>query len=209
MKKIVTAALAAALLLIPFSAAATPDQVEIPLPPQVVDYVPGTAPAEVTVAEAMTPAVHASMLALMNHQADRFDSSDRELVWETLYNMLSMYGQLDERAEYQGDYLLIPDETVADYAAALLPEPALLGAMPQFLSDRMSHDAATGSYLVVCGNDDLSTLNIQSAPLTNGQLLLSGTLVSEADGCETAAFQAVVQRADNLLGCELISMDLL
>ena len=53
MKKILTAALAAALLLIPFSVAATPDQVEIPLPPQVVDYVPGTAPAEVTVVVVM------------------------------------------------------------------------------------------------------------------------------------------------------------
>ena len=208
MKKILTAALAAALLIVPFSAAAAPDQVELPLPPA-ANYVPGTAPAEVTVAEAMTPAVHAAMLAMLNHQVNSFAAEDTSLTWETLYNMLSMYGQLDDRAEYQGENLLIPAETVLDYAAALLPDVEALGQLPETLADRMTYDAASDSYLVVCGNDEMAEVSLQSAPLAHGRLLLTGALVSVEDGSALVRFQAVVKRADNLLGCELISMDLL
>lgn len=207
MKKILMTALVASMMLVPFGAAAAVDPVELPSPEQQVEFVPGTTPAQVSVTEVMSPAIHAAMLAMMNHQVDRFTAEDAELSWEALYNILSMYGQLDERAEYQGESLLIPAETAADYAAALLPGMEL-GALPESLSDRMIYDAESDSYLVVCGNSDMTEMVLTSAPLADGQLLLTGALVSVEDGSELAQVQAVMDRADNLLGCELVSLAL-
>ena len=207
MKKILMTALVASLLLVPFGVAAA-DQVELPAAPQQVEFVPGTTPAEVSVAEVTSPAIHAALLAMMNHQVNEFDSGDHELAWEALYNMLSMYGQLDDRTQYEGENLLIPAETVADYAAALLPGVEL-GALPESLSDRMTYDAADDSYLVVCGNADMTEMALTASPLDGGQLLLSGAMIAVEDGSSLAQVRAVMDRADNLLGCTLVSLELL
>lgn len=209
MKKIVMTALITSMMIVPFGAAAAANQVELPTPPAQVEYVPGRVPAQVSVCETMSPAIHAAMLAMMNHQNSKFDATDSELAWESLYNMLSMYGQLDERAEYQDENLVIPSETVFDYAAALLPDLSVLGELPASLTDRMTYNADNDSYLVVCGNDEMSELRMESTPLANGQLLLSGSLVYLEDDSELAQFEAVVEHADNLLGCTVVSMEVL
>ena len=208
MKKILMTALVASMMLVPFGAAAAVDQVEIPAPPQQMEFVPGTTPAEDSLTDVMSPAIHAAVLAMMNHQVSGFDTGDTALSWEGLYNILSMYGQLDERVEYQGaESLLIPAETVADYAAALLPGMEL-EALPESLADRMTYDAASDSYLVVCGNAEMTEMVLTSAPLADGQILLTGSLVAVEDGSHLAEVQAVMDRADNLLGCELVSLAL-
>lgn len=209
MKKILMTALVASMMLVPFGAAAAADQVELPLPAQIADCAPGEAPAEISAAQSMSPALHAALLAMLNHQADSFRTTDPDFAWEALYNMLSLYGQLDERAEYQGESLLMPAEQAADYAAALDLDLPSMGELPRALADRMTYDAASDCYLVVCGNDELSELELQTTPLTGGQLLFTGALVSLEDGAELARFQAAAERTDNLLGCVLVSMDLL
>lgn len=48
----------------------------------------------------MTPALHAAILAMVNLGQRELDLSDPVAAWETLYNMLSLYGQMDDRSEY-------------------------------------------------------------------------------------------------------------
>ena len=122
--------------------------------------------------------------------------------------MLSLYGQLDERSEYVGEDLLLPRETVQDYAAAL-PMSGALGDLPDDLSDRMIYDASSDSYRVVCGNDSLAEIQLNQTVQANGTLRLAGRLVYVVDGSSLAQFQAVLQPTDSMFGYVITSMELL
>ena len=76
-------------------------------------FVPGSIPAETGAVESMTPALHAGLLTLL-HLGDDALTSDAGR-WETVYNMLSLYGQLDERADSGDGLLTVPAETVLDF----------------------------------------------------------------------------------------------
>ncbi len=207
MKKYVLSILIAALMIAPFGSVAVAEHVEAS-EPQAEAVVSRDVPAQLSVTESMTPALHAMLLAMMNHDVQTFDPSNRELVWESLYNMLSLYGQLDNRSEYQGEDLLLPSETVYDYAATILSDLSTLGQPPESLSDRMVYDPATDHYLVVCGSDGLSQLRTNMTPAPNGQELLSGELVYLPDGSVLAQYQATLQAQDNMFGYIIASMTL-
>ena len=73
-------------------------------------FVPGSVPAGSGMAESMAPALHGMVLAMLNREASAFDPADRELAWESLYNMLSLYGQMDSRAQPEEGTLTLPGE---------------------------------------------------------------------------------------------------
>ena len=212
MKKTLLTALLAALLLLPLESVAlanhTADSSPETSQSQELDYVPGGVPAQTGAAESMTPALHAMLMAMVNHDLTAYDSTDPLLAWETLYNMLSLYGQLDERAEYVGEDLLLPSETVMDYAAAL-PAGTELGPMPQALSDRMRYDSSTDSYLVVCGNDSLAEIQLEQTTQHNGSLQFTGRLVYLVDGSSLFRFQTELQPRDSMFGYTITAMNLL
>ena len=145
---------------------------------------------------------------MLNHDAASFDTSDTALAWESLYNMLSLYGQLDDRSQYQGEDLLVPSETVLDYAAALVDSFDTLGPLPEFLTDRLTCDAASDSYLVVCGNDSLAEIQIRSTQNSGGTLSVTGDLVYLVDGSSLAQFQAVLSPQDNMFGYAVTQLSL-
>lgn len=203
MKKLLLSVLIAALMITPLGIVAAAEHVEPSAPQAEESYAPGQVPARVTAAEAMSPAVHAVVLAMINHDVRAFDPADPALAWEALYNMLSMYGQLDSRSVYEDDMLVIPSETLYDYAAAILPDLNVLGDLPDFLSDRMTYDADTDSYLVACGSDGLAVVQAQS----QGNVL-SGSLVYLVDNTELAAFEAVLTPADTMFGRAIVSLEL-
>lgn len=211
-KKFVLTALTAALLLLPMGTVAIAENAEASMPQQEmetdVDFVPGQVPAELSATDVLSPALHGVVLAMLNHDVTSFDASNPELAWESVYNMLSLYGQLDERSEYQGDDLLVLSEGVADYASAILPDLGVLGQLPGSLSDRMSYDANSDSYLVACGSDDLAQLNLTSTPTADGKLMISGSMVYTVDGTSLAQFEAVFDLADNMFGHTLVSLEL-
>lgn len=207
MKKLLLIAMTAALLVIPFQGVALADGPEAVRSGPV--QVSGTAPAMTTAAQSMTPAVHAVILAMLSQDAAVFDSSDQELTWEALYNMLSLYGQMDDRSDYVDEQLLLSDETLSDFAAALTAEPAGLEPLPAFLSDRITCAPEDGSYLLVCGSDDLAALQLDSTTaLDGGRLELSGALSYLVDGSSLAQFQAVLQPSDNMFGYTIDSLTL-
>lgn len=202
LKKLLAVALVAAFLILPVSSAA-PVQLEAASYPE-QGYRPGNVPAQTDAAESMSPALHALVLALLNHDADHLAFEDATLTWEVLYNMLSIYGQLDSRSVNERGELLLPEETVLDYAAALdggLTAPSgLLGTPPANLRDRLDYDRASGCYTVVCGEDDLSQIQVDSLRSSAGGCVINGSLVYQVNGQVLARFQADLALRDNMFG---------
>lgn len=204
MKKVLMTLMIASLLVLPLGSVALAEEaVEVSQPP-VADFIPGAVPAQTTSAQAMAPAIHAAVLAMLNQQAQSFSPADSALAWESLYNMLSLYGQMDERAEYAEEQLLLPSETVFDFAAALLGSvPA--EPIPEELADRLTYDADTDCYLVSCGSDALCELRLDSDQGSQ----LSGALVYLVDGSDLVRFEASLVPQDNMFGCALVSLELI
>lgn len=170
---------------------------------------PGEVPAQSSAVDSMTPALHAVVLAMLNHEQAVFDSGDPVLGWEALYNMLSLYGQLDERSDYVGEDLVLPVETVMDFSAALVPSFSQLGGLPEDLSDRLAYDEEIDSYLVTCGSDSLAQIQVTQLENQNGTLNVTGALVYLVDGSDLAQFRAVLAPRDNMFGYTIAEMELL
>ena len=157
-----------------------------------IGFVPGSIPAETGAVESMTPALHAGLLTLL-HLGDDALTGDAGR-WETVYNMLSLYGQLDERADSGDGLLTVPAETVLDFSAALPGGPVDLNTLPEDLADRMTYLADQDSFRVVCVERD--------------KLVLSGSLVYSVDGSVLTGFQAVLQPTDSLFGYQIETLAL-
>ena len=202
LKKLLAAALVATFLILPVNSAAPVQPEAASYPEQ--GYRPGNVPAQTDPAESMSPALHALVLAMLNHDVDRFAFEDASLTWEVLYNMLSLYGQLDSRSTTEQGGLLLPKETVLDYAAALdrgLTAPSgMLGMPPASLQDRLNYDRASDCYTVVCGEDGLSQLQVDSFVPSAKGCTLTGSLVYQVNGRVLARFQADLAYRDNMFG---------
>ena len=153
-------------------------------------YVPGAVPAGSGMAESMAPALHA----------------DRELAWESLYNMLSLYGQMDSRTQPEDGMLTLPGETAADYSAALGLSLEELGERPDSLSDRLYVDRETGNCTLACGNDGLAQLQLSEVRADGAGLRVSGALVYMVDGSELVRFEAELQPEDTMFGCAVTGL---
>ena len=202
LKKLLAATLILTLLILPVSSV-TPDEFGAASTLE-RNYRLGSAPAETNVAETMSPALHALVLAMLNHDVDSFAFEDDSLTWEILYNMLSLYGQLDSRSTTEQGDLLLPEETVLDYAAALscdLTGPSgQLGTPPASLRDRLNYDRASGCYTVVCGEDDLYQLQVDNIKTSGSGCTITGALVYQVNGRVLARFQADLTPRDNMFG---------
>lgn len=77
----------------------------------------------------------------MVEQGLAYNDQDDVFLWNSLYYMLSLCGQMDERAELTDDMLILPAETVADYAGALFSNFDGLPARPG-VNGRVSYELA-------------------------------------------------------------------
>jgi len=209
MKKMLMTLMLAVFLIIPLETVALAQPAEASLPEGSAElFVHGNVPAQTDLADSMTPALHAVVLAMVNHGEQSFSPDNTELAWESLYNMVSLYGQLDSRSDYREDDLLLPSETVSDYSSALFPAP-LSGEIPESLSDRMIYDAESDCWLVTCGENGLSEISVTYTAAGEDEIRVDGALVYLVDGSVLAQFEAVLLPQDNLLGCTLISLNLI
>lgn len=206
LKKVLMAALIVSMLILPVNSAGPVSAPEASSPEQ--SYLPGDVPAETGAAESMTPALHALVLAMLNHDTVRFDFSNAALTWEGLYNMLSLYGQMDTRSISKQGELFLPEETVLDYAAALALDFSSLGDPPAAIRDRLNYDNVSRSYVVVCGEDDLAQVRVDSLKPAGQGCLLTGSLVYQVNGQVLASFQAGLQPCDNMFGYVVTSMSI-
>lgn len=207
-KKLLVSALAVSMLILPVNSVSPASAEEAPAASQVYEYLPGRTPAQTSAAESMSPALHGLVLALMNQEAGSFTPTDRELVWEGLYNMLSLYGQLDSRSQPDGDWLAFPAEVAQDYAAALGLDLSKMGPPPVGLSDRLTYDRANGCYQVVCGSNDLAQLQVRDTTAAPGRLQAEGALVYLVDGSDLMTFQAELRSQDTMFGWVLAGLTL-
>ena len=213
MKKFILTTMIAALLVLPLEGVALAQSPEIPLSDAPVmeemDFTHGAVPAQTNALDSMTPAIHGVILAMLHQEQTQFQPSDPLTGWEALYNMLSLYGQMDDRADWAEEEMILPPETVMDYSAALVPNPEDLGELPEDLSDRIVYDGEADGFRLTCGSDSLAQVELASAQATDHGLELSGSLVYLVDGTDLAHFQAVLQPADNLFGYTILSLELL
>ena len=91
-------------------------------------FIPGRVPAETDAIQSVTPPIHALVLCMVENDLEY--SKIRLFTWKSLYYMLSLYGQMDARAELTDDMLILPAETAADYASALFPDFQGLPPLP-------------------------------------------------------------------------------
>ena len=200
LKKLLAAALITSMLILPVNSAGPASREETPLPDQAQDYLPGDVPAQTGAVESMSPVLHAMLLAMLNHDVRSFALSDSELAWEGLYNMLSLYGQMDSRSVTDQGELFLPEETVMDYAAVLAVDLDALGDPPAAIRDRLNYDNVSDSYVVVCGTDNLARIRVDSLTASGGSYVLTGSLVYEVENEVLVRFQATLQPQDNMFG---------
>ena len=209
MKKLLLTALIAAMMALPLGTVAMADDKPLAESPAELEvYVPGEAPAQNSV-QFMNPALHAVLLAMENHNAPSFTTDDPLMSWEMLYNLLSMYGQMDDRAFYDGELLVLPAETVMDFSAALFDAPLSPDTLPAELSDRITYQADADEYHLFCGSDDLSEVVITNIHDLGSALAVSGKLMFVAEEMELASFSATLAVADNLFGYTLAGLDVI
>jgi len=208
-KKLLLTVLIAAMMTLPLGTVALADD-ETPVVPPVENeaYIPGEVPAESGV-RFMTPALHAVLLAMENHGVTSFTTDNNTVSWEMLYNLLSMYGQMDARSEYEADMLVLPSETVQDFSSALFSSPFTPDTLPVELTDRIVYSADTDEYRLYCGSDALSDVVITNTHDFGSAVAVSGTLMYLAEGMELARFTATFVDADNMFGYTLVGLDLL
>ena len=210
MKKILMAVLLTALLVLPMEGvvlAQTPEA--IPSPPeaaQELDYTPGTAPAETGALDSIAPALHGVVLAMLHQEEGSFAQAGPVARWEALYNTLSLYGQMDDRAEYTEEELVLPAEIVMDFSAALATN---LAELPEDLSDRMVYENENDCYRLVCGETGLAQIRLDDAVAAGKELSVTGALTYLVDGTDLAQFRATLAPADNLFGYTLTDLTLL
>lgn len=209
MKKLLLTALIAAMMALPLGTVAMADD-KSPVEPIATneEYVPGEAPAETSI-QFMTPALHAVLLAMESQDMTSFSAGDESTSWEMLYNLLSMYGQLDDRSVYEDEMLVLPSETVMDYSTALFPAPLSPDTLPEFLSDRITYNVDTDEYRLFCGSDDLSEVVITNTRDLGSSIAVSGKLMFLAENLELASFTATLDVSDNLFGYRLVGLDVI
>lgn len=211
MKKTLLTTMLAALLVLPLGGVAmaqTPEADPTELPAEEVLFVHGDVPAETAAPDSITPAIHGVVLAMLHQGQTEFRVSDSVTGWESLYNMLSLYGEMDDRSDSAEEGLFLPAETVMDFSSALTADLSELGDLPEELSDRMVYDAEADGYILACGNDSLAEVEVASARTEGDCLTLEGSLVYLVDGSDLAQFRAVLAPCDNLFGYAIDSLEL-
>ena len=130
MKKWMIALMMAALLIVPMGGIAYAVGEGAPAAPVAGEFIPGDVPAQSGTMDAMVAPVNALVMCMVE-QGLAYNDQDDVFLWNSLYYMLSLCGQMDERAELTDDMLILPAETVADYAGALFSNFDGLPALPR------------------------------------------------------------------------------
>lgn len=163
------------------------------------ETVQGSVPAQADASQVMYPAVHALVMAMTENHLD-YDPKDPEFLWTSLYYMLSLYGQMDQRAELTDDALLLPGEVIQDYAAALYPDVSSLPDIPDPISQRISQ-TGDGIYRLARGDEGLSQVTVEPPIyLSDGTVVLKGALVALEDGSTLREFQVTLLPRDCMFG---------
>ena len=76
------------------------------------------------------------------------------------------------------------------------------------LRDRLNYDNVSRCYVVVCGEDNLAQVRVDSLSPSGSGYTLTGSLVYQVDGRVLAKFQAGLLSCDNMFGYAVTSMSI-
>ncbi len=156
----------------------------------------GDVPATSSAMDGITPPITALVMCMMEQNLV-YDQNDDSLIWNGLYYMLSLYGGLDARAQMTDDTLILPDEAVQDYAAALFYGLDAVPNLPEAMAERVTHE--DGHYYLARG--DAGQVDITLGTETqqaDGALLVEGALVRTADDTSLCTFLVKLQPNDSM-----------
>ncbi len=174
-----------------------------------MDFVAGTVPAQSGAMDGMVPPVNALVLCMLEHDLEYDENSD-VFLWNSLYYMISLYGQMDDRAELTDESLILPSETVADYAAALFTNYKGLPELPVQLWDFVTYDSQNDSYVLARGDAGLSETVIETVTdLNDGTSQVTGALVALEDNSVLCRFTATLTANNSMFGYSISDLNIL
>lgn len=216
MKKLIPLLLAVCLLVTPMTAkVSADDQTQTgspdPLPQSLAQdmvFPAGSVPADSALLDGIQLPIHALVLSMTEHE-QCYDVQSPDFVWTSLYYALSMYGQADDRAELTQDALLLPSESVNDFARALFAQLEALPPIPSLLTGFVSYDATTDTYQLSLGDFaqtqcPLGELTVQA----DGSFILAGSLNALEDGAPLCFFQVTLLENDTMFGFSIVDVSL-
>ena len=208
MKKLLASLTILTILALPLGSAASAEQ-QTPPADLSVEEVHGNIPAQADAAQTMYPAVHSLVLAMTENDLE-YAPEDSEFLWTSLYYMLSLCGQMDERAELTDDMLILPAETVADYAGALFSNFDGLPALPREMNGRVSYDWQNDTFRLARGDAGLTETRLgEITELGGGRVQVAGALVSLEDESVLCSFTVDLVRNNSMFGYAISGLDIL
>lgn len=189
--------------------AETPAMEEEEAREELVDYTPGSVPADSAPLDAILLPVNALVLSMVE-QGMTYDDGSDEFVWNVLYYMLSLYGQVDSRVELVEDTLILPAETAQDYLAALFSGRSDLPALPESLTDRVVYDPENDQFLLARGDFGLAESRLGPVErAADGTCLVGGTLTALDTEEVLCTFRAVLAENDTMFGFSILDLTIL
>lgn len=172
-------------------------------------FIPGSVPAQSAAMEGMIPPVNALVLCMLEHGLS-YDEDSELFLWNSVYYMISLYGQMDSRAELTDDELILPAETVEDYAAALFTNYRGLPQLPEGMKDRVTYDPNADTYHLARGDAGLSEIVLTDAHnQADGSVFVSGAMVALEDGSEMCSFTAELTANNSMFGYSISGLDIM
>ena len=170
------------------------------------EFVPGSVPAQISQVESMVPPVNAMVMCMVEQDLD-YDETSRVFLWNSLYYMISLCGEMDSRAEFTDETMILPTEAVEDYAAALFADYHGLPELPRDLEERVSYDPQQDCYHLARGDAGLCEAVIEEVQTwENGGLEVTGALVSLEDGSVLCRFTADLLENNLMFGYAIADM---
>lgn len=173
-----------------------------------VEFIPGTVPAQSAELDGMVPPVNALVLAMLEHDL-AYDENSDVFLWNSVYYMISLYGEMDSRAELTDDQLILPSETVEDYAAALFSNYSGLPELPEQMKDWVTYNAADDTYSLARGDAGLSETQIlQVTQVGDGTVEVFGAVVALEDESQMCTFTATLNANQSMFGYSIAGLNI-
>lgn len=216
MKKLIPVLLALCLLAAPMTAMVSAGNNDLFVPPSTADeatvqdvaFLAGCVPADSELTDAIALPIHALVLSMTEHD-QCYDIQSPEFVWTGLYYALSMYGEADDRALLTQEALLLPSESVHDFARALFAQIEALPPIPLQLTDFVSYETTTDTYRLSLGDFAQTQPQLDKlTPQTDGSFILDGTLTALEDSAPLCSFRVTLLENDTMFGFSILDASL-
>lgn len=168
----------------------------------------GSVPAEAEWTEGIQLPIHALVMSMWEHELS-YDIQSAPFVWNALYYALSLYGEMDDRAQLVDEALLLPSEAVNDFARALFAGLEQLPVLPPESADFVTYEESGDMYHLSLG--DFALTRTALGPLTrqaDGTFVAEGTIFALEDNSSLCTFRTTLTENDTMFGFSIVEISL-